>query len=167
MQKYQEALKYAQDYLSIDSQNIFILTNYAIIQSQLGHQDKAIEIYDKVIQIQPYNSNVWLNLGVSYMKLKNYAEAIKALEKVIDLRTNDATHIFDIAENGVPYQYQQLNYNIFNIWYTVGIVYAKLRKYDQAIAAYKNAIKMNKLSIHSWVQLGIVQIKKLFGTVFS
>ncbi len=162
-EKYQEAFKYAQDYLNKYSQDIFILTNSAIIQSQLGHNDKAIEIYEKAIKIQPHNSNVWLNLGVSYIKLQNYEAAIETLEKLIKLRTNNYMHIFDLTKDYATYELQT---NMFNIWHTAGFVYAKLGKYEQAIEAYKNALRLNKISIHSWVQLGIVQIKKLFGTVF-
>ena len=61
--------------------------------------DKAIECYDKAIELDP-NNPAWNNMGLAYDDKKEYDKAIECYEKAIKLEPNDSKAWLNI---GVAY----------------------------------------------------------------
>jgi tetratricopeptide (TPR) repeat protein len=60
--------------------------------------DKAIEAYEKAIEIKP-NYEAYYNIGVAYTSSNKFKEAIKAYEKAIEIN-----HDYDTAKPQLPSQ---------------------------------------------------------------
>ncbi|ABX41732.1 MBL fold metallo-hydrolase [Lachnoclostridium phytofermentans] len=93
--------------------------------------DKAIECYNKAIQINENHEYPWNGLGNVYNSLKDYDKAIECYNKAI-----------------------QINENYKNPWNGLGIVYNSLKDYDKAIECYNKAIQINENFINPWNGLG-------------
>ena len=88
----------------------------------LNDYDGAIQDFIKVTVLQPYNSNVWYNLGVIYASRKNSNEAIKAYWKYIALEPKEWHGYKNIAD----------------------VYYVQLAKYDSSAFYYNKAWEINK-----------------------
>jgi superkiller protein 3 len=82
-----------------------------------GNQDKALEIYEKAIQMQP-DAKVWSNMGMIFFNKGNMPEAQKVYEKAIALDPR----FVDARRN-------------------LGSVYAMQGRFKDAIAQFQEALK--------------------------
>jgi tetratricopeptide (TPR) repeat protein len=78
--------------------------------SNLNKSDEAIKAYDKAIEINPNDSDVWYNKGLALDSLNKSDEAIKAYDKAIEINPQ-----YSLA------------------WYNKGRALYKLNKFDEAI----------------------------------
>lgn len=110
----------------------------ASTQKQLGNLDKAVELYDQVISINPnYAAAYFDKASVMYNK-KNSQKAIELTQKAIELQPN-------------------------NIWYRLqlGEIYLNMNDYDNAAKVLEALIIINPNEIEYYQQL--VQIYSLQG----
>jgi tetratricopeptide (TPR) repeat protein len=82
--------------------------------------NEALGWYDKAIEINPYDANVWNNKGYALDGLGNYKEAIKCFDKAIEINPYD-----DVS------------------WYNKGYALDGLGNYKEAIKCYDKAIEIN------------------------
>ena len=84
-----------------------------------GDYDKAIEFYQKIIDIKPI-ANVYCNMGAAYKDgKKNYNRAIECYKKAIELQPNFPEAYFNMAS-----------------------AYKSLENYNKAIECCKKAIQL-------------------------
>jgi tetratricopeptide (TPR) repeat protein len=57
----------------------------AIQAGELGRHGEAVELWQKLIGIQPGNAFAYFNKGYSHLKLKQYAETIRTSQKALEL----------------------------------------------------------------------------------
>ena len=93
--------------------------------SQVGlsqNQSDQIEIerYQKVIEANPQNHRAWDALGKLFRVLGRHSEAVNAFEKAVAL-----------AANQVDYQYN------------LGLAFAAVEQYDEAVASLLKAVQIN------------------------
>ena len=79
---------------------------------------KARESYQKLVEIQPMNSDLWFDLGLSYYHLVEYLEAIIALSKSIDINKNWSDN------------------SIADAWFLLGRCYYFMGQSDEAISKF-------------------------------
>jgi tetratricopeptide (TPR) repeat protein len=60
------------------------LSNRAYSEIQAGNYDRAKELLNETLAINPKNAFAWLNLGVAHQKLEEYEEARKCYLKVVE-----------------------------------------------------------------------------------
>jgi tetratricopeptide (TPR) repeat protein len=60
------------------------LSNRGFRELQAGNYDKAKELLNEALAINPENAFAWLNLGVVHQKLEQYDEARKCYLKVVE-----------------------------------------------------------------------------------
>jgi len=58
-----------------------------------------IEQFKKILQLDPNDETLWFGLGKAYMGDENWAEAIPALEKCIQVRPNYSAAYFALAQS--------------------------------------------------------------------
>ena len=68
------------------------ILNYAKIEEDLVNFKKAINLYEKGLQLDPNNYKALSNLGGLYQKIKNYPNAIEVYKKAINLQP-DIAHL--------------------------------------------------------------------------
>jgi len=98
--------------------------------------DKAIESYEKAIELNPTHYEAYNNMGAAYNKLGDYKKAEEYLRKAINLNHNN------------EYAYN----NLGNVLYATG-------RYNEAEKAYLSAISINKFFHEAHNNLGGVYME--------
>ena len=108
-------------------------SNLGILYNQLGKPQKAINCFEKAIQINPNSANGYYSLGVIFTQLGESQKAINYYEKAI-----------------------QINPNFANAYYSLGVIFAQLEESQKAISCYEKAIQINPNHIHAHNNLGVI-----------
>ncbi len=117
--EFEEAIKFYDKALEIDSQDIVALANKGTALDQLGRYKEAIECFDKVLEVNPKDVEALNNKGSSLIRLGKYDEAIKHFEDALSISPhNFITH------------------------YNRGLALGKLGKFEEAISSYDEALKI-------------------------
>ncbi len=84
--RYQEAIAAYQAILKRDPKNVEAITHLGVILSVAGHDDSALEAFDKAIAIDPgYAHAYWDKARVLYEVKRDYKGTIQTLEKFVTL----------------------------------------------------------------------------------
>jgi tetratricopeptide (TPR) repeat protein len=84
--RYQEAIAAYQAVLKRDPKNVEAITHLGVILSVAGHDDSALEAFDKAIAIDPgYAHAYWDKARVLYEVKRDYKGTIQTLEKFVTL----------------------------------------------------------------------------------
>jgi len=84
--QYQQAIAAYQAILKRDPKNVEAITHLGVILSVAGHDDSALEAFDKALAIDPnYIHAHWDKGRVLYESKKDYKATIQALEKFVAL----------------------------------------------------------------------------------
>jgi tetratricopeptide (TPR) repeat protein len=81
---------------------------------------KAIEIFKKIIEIEPNNYRVLYNIGIAYFNLGNMENALKACNEAIKIKPD----------------YQHCYYNI-------GLIYETMEDWKKALRYYNKALEID------------------------
>lgn len=65
------------------------LNTYGYVNLKSKNYDKALYAFEFNTKLYPYKSNVYDSLGEYYFETKNYTEALKNYNKVLELKPND------------------------------------------------------------------------------
>ena len=150
---YQDAKKYFEIILNIDSKNVFALYNLGIVFQELGEFEKAIELYEKVLRFKPKNvEDVYLGLGIVFKTIGDYKKSLESYENAI--RTNPE---YVVAYNNLGNLNKQLGF------------------YEKALDCFHKAIKIKPKYATAHNNLGMTfrdlgkksEAKKSFETAIS
>ena len=101
-----------------------------------GNYDQAITLLTRVVELEPKNKTVWINLGQAHVGLRHYEPAIEAFKKQLEVNPFD------------EYAYNNL-----------GRVYALQRRYGEAEAAFKKQLELNPLDKFAHAALGNMYVE--------
>ncbi|MGD0281727.1 MAG: tetratricopeptide repeat protein, partial [Dissulfurispiraceae bacterium] len=99
------------------------LYGIAVCYAGTGKYDKAMQLFDKILHDDPYNSDVYRNRGELHLSHKEFLKAIADLTAAVTINPQDIT-----------------------ARYTVAIAYHYSGQYDSAIREYSRAIALNDKS---------------------
>lgn len=88
-EKYHEALAFLRHGLKADPKDEFTLLEIAACHEKLGEIDKAIYTYEKMLSINPFHKEAWLNLGRVCTEVERYAKAIESYSFALAIDEND------------------------------------------------------------------------------
>ncbi|MBN2207596.1 MAG: tetratricopeptide repeat protein [Candidatus Aminicenantes bacterium] len=117
-----------------------IKTNYtlAMAYQKANEQAKAEEIYNNLALLNPQEAATYFSMVVKmYDEAGNYAKAIEAARKVVDLNPKNEMSV-----------------------YNLGIMYFKLERYDEAIQAFRDVLAIKPDSAEAWYQIGFSYSKQ-------
>ena len=95
----------------------------------------AINLFDQVLEKQPYNFNAWMMKAAAYYDLGSYDRAINCYDKA-----------------------QQFNPNNILLLLQRGKACLKIKKYDEAIISWQKILSIDPNFIEAWTLTGITYI---------
>jgi tetratricopeptide (TPR) repeat protein len=141
--------------------------NIAYSFGEKGDHIKAIENYDKAIEVNPNYEEAWYNKGNELSKLERHAEAIECYDKAIELNPNDDDAWYNkgnefgkLERHGEAIACYdkaiELNHNYEKAWYNKGNELGELERHEEAIEYYDKAIELNPNYVLAWFNKGNV-----------
>ncbi|MFX1339469.1 MAG: tetratricopeptide repeat protein [Promethearchaeota archaeon] len=128
-EKYEEAIKLLEDTYQQYPQSEEIKNNYVNMLFSYGgylndefvlEYEKAVEIFKKILEIEPNNFKVFYNLGIAYSNLDQVENALKAYNTAITLKP-DYKHCY----------------------YNIGLLYEEKENLNMALNYYEKALEID------------------------
>jgi tetratricopeptide (TPR) repeat protein len=101
------------------------------ILSMVGRDEKALQIYEKALQLNPHDIRVQMQRGALLAKFERYEEALNAFEKATEQSPNSAF-----------------------AWHRKAILLYKLNQYEEALKAYKRLTEIEPDDAEAWYGRG-------------
>ncbi|MFA6055931.1 MAG: tetratricopeptide repeat protein [Thermodesulfovibrionales bacterium] len=138
---------------------------------QAGDLQRAGNICEKIVKIQPNNITAANLLGIICYQLKDYDSAIKYSKKLINLNPdNDQAYYrlaYSLEEKGevdeAIMHYQKslsINPNFAAAYYNLGTIFQDKRIYDEAISHYQKALQIDQNLYEAYYNLGLIFSEK-------
>ena len=132
---------------------------------------KAIDLYKRVVKINPRSTYTWFLIGESYGKLEMFQEAIPCLKKALEIDPKEIKALYLLGlsygylekpEEAISYLKQviELNPAYEFTWYYLGWLYDMQENLQEAISCFKKAIQINPKDERALSGLGRVLSKR-------
>ncbi len=109
---------------------------------------KAIQLYEEVIKLNPNDYEALINMANAYSNLQQYPESLKVCEKAIQIKSNEAN-----KTDGV-------NVDEAKAWNCKALAHKNMQQYPEALEADNQAIKLTaKPASGFWNSRGDTQLK--------
>ncbi|WP_075589990.1 tetratricopeptide repeat protein [Labilibacter marinus] len=142
-----------------------ILFELAYAYDKLEEIEKGIDVYNKLLDINPYLENAWYNLGILYNKQEKYALAIEAYDITIAIapnlseayynKANSLAQVGEYKEAINAYsEYISYSYPMAVTYYYMGDCWENLNNYELASKFYKMAVDIEPDHIEALQSLG-------------
>ena len=128
--RYTEAEELIQKRMQSSPGDINLLDQLAELYQQQGEHPKAIELYRRAIRQDPSNTSLRRKLGDLYAEVGNTTQAVREWEKIV------------VGETSQVDRHQRL-----------GAIYLSHKMYPEAIAAYRQAIRLKPQDGYLYTQL--------------
>jgi tetratricopeptide (TPR) repeat protein len=138
--------------------------------ADLQKPEKAVEKFEKATKSAPDDADSWYNLGLAYSKLERWKDAAAALTKATTLNAANSRAWYFLGQArtkagdgaGAVTAYEKaIELGVVEAQADIGQAYYAAGKYDEAIEAYKAALKAEgakKGPIYN--QIGVAYLKK-------
>ncbi|KAB2810315.1 tetratricopeptide repeat protein [Phaeocystidibacter luteus] len=161
------AIRYVQEAIERDP-DFFAALDYAAVMAGDLKMPIAESYYQRLIELDPNNPNVYFNQGWYYQSIDNYNEAIKAYTKVMDLQPKNFMapyhlgyiHLeLDLRREAIGYfnksiEAQQVNHRAY---FARGWTYEQMGDIIRAEQDYRQALAYNPTHQDSKVAIQRVQ----------
>jgi tetratricopeptide (TPR) repeat protein len=166
-QKLPEAVKILEEGIKKFPGNTEFRRRFAEIQQQEGNFSEAIAQYDKMIATDSSNFEAWYDKGSLFLRMKDTANAINALEKSFALMPINYSgielskiyvaqknpRVLDISD--IILSRDSLHIQTEPI-YMKGAYYADIKKYDSAITQFDEVIRRDWKMTDAYIEKGII-----------
>ena len=169
-QDYHNSAYFIQKGLKKDPTNLDLLVEYAVDLEQLSESEKAIEIYNRILDIDPYKASAWFCLGLLHFNLEHYREALDAFDFNIAINPNDTIawlqkgHCHFNLEDYVPsikaYKKYLADYPEDSVVTAfLGECYENCEVFDLALTCFLQAAKLNPDNADAWLGAAICMVE--------
>ena len=108
--------------------NVVAYLNRGAAYRNIGRYEETFKDYEKSIEIDPTNPDVYSSRGHANFLLKKYDDALRDINKALELNQNPVTALYDPAL----------------ALYRRGLVYNQLKDYEKAIRDFSKVIEFKK-----------------------
>lgn len=115
----------------------------------VGQHVEAVEAYENAVRRNPKDFQVWQKLAFTYEQLGQGAKAALAFEQAQRWESAPENDDASFYQELVKAQPQNAVY-----WYGLGQSHARMKRYREAIRAYRQSIRWNPLDGAVWFDLG-------------
>ncbi|MFH1135188.1 MAG: tetratricopeptide repeat protein [Pseudomonadota bacterium] len=150
--RYDEALNSFKRILNI-SESAEVYYNLGYIKTAQGKYEEAIAAFRKATQINNAFARAYQKMGEVYAKLGREEEAQKCLELAAEIYMDK--NMDENAEQ-IYMQALQINPKTLNIYNSLGILYRRQGKFNEAIKMYRKARRVNPYDEHIYYNMARV-----------
>lgn len=147
--------------------NLDALINLGNALDELGDYDRALECYNKALEIDSICALVYNNRGYTYYKMKNYENALQDYDRALllnpklQIAQDNRTKLLAELEGNVEYaqvvKNSQEQAGSFKFYFNLGVAEARLGKYDEAEKAYDKSLELNPDYVPCYIFRGILE----------
>ncbi len=160
------ALQFYDEALALNQNFALVLLNKGILLNEgFSLVEAAITCFEKSLQITPNFIDAHLNLGVCYIKRKEYLDAIGHFDQAISLdsglpdvwfyRGNTLNDLKRHAEALVSYDRAvELKHDFAEAWSNRGNTLNDLKRYEEALVSYDRAVELKHDFAEAWSNRG-------------
>lgn len=94
---FSEALHYLQKAIEIAPDLYEYFNDMAYCYEKLDELDLSVQYYNKYLDKDPFNDNVWFNLGTIYARKAEFDNAIEAFEYSLALNEKNSSSLYNMA----------------------------------------------------------------------
>lgn len=153
------------------AKNVDLLFELAFCYEQMLYTDKAVETYHRIIDIDPYTSEAWFNIGQIHFNNQKFVEALEAYEFALTINPEDsltclqkAHSLFQIEKYSDAVETYQEYVSITEASAAtdvfIGECYEKMEMYDAAITCYQQAIEKEPENYDALTGVAICLLEK-------
>ncbi len=169
--QYKLAMKYLQQAINLDPENITVLYDMAFCCERLEMLEKSVEYYKRYLDLDPYSENVWYNLGVVYNRLDNFEKAIESYDYAIAIDETYSSAYYNKANTLANLNLYREAIEVYKeflfheedteqVLCYIGECHEKLGEMDEALVYYRKVLKMNDKFADAWLGIGLVMFEK-------
>ncbi|MEW6263748.1 MAG: tetratricopeptide repeat protein [Thermodesulfobacteriota bacterium] len=152
--KYEDALEVFKSLLEIyESAEIYY--NMGYIKTAQGKYEEALLAFRKATQINNAYATAYQKMGEVYAKLGRFEEARKCYELAAEIYMEKQ---MDASAESVLLEAIKANPQTINVYNTLGIVYRRQGKYQEAIKYYRKALRVTPKDEHIHFNLARVYL---------
>ncbi len=164
--KFETAIFFLKKGLELDPTDKTILYEVAYCYEQLKMDQNCARFYQRYLDVAPYSSTGWYNLGNALCKTEEFAKAVDAYDfaVLIDGKFSSAhfnkgnAHVnLEQYESAITCYYESFvdcDPQAITFCY-IGECYEKLERYEEAQQSYSQAIELDKSLSDAWIGLGV------------
>lgn len=168
---YREAEEFLLNSLENDENNIELIEELAFCYEQNKKYRLAVDLYERILDLDPYFSEIWFNLGQAWFNLEEFEKAVEAYDFALTISESDgiarlqkAHALFQsgrFMESANAYQ-EYMDYDERNDYLLVfqGEAYEKAGFYDEALVCYSDAYEKNNENFEACTGLAICNMEK-------
>ncbi len=155
-ERYEEAVATYRRALDRQPKDTFARHRLAeILRFQMGQPDEAVGQYQAIQKIDPSDVDGWHNAADCYREVGDWEKVVAVLERAADIMPDSAKILRQLAQklvdtvNQMPRALQlaeravHLAPQSWQCWKTLGQVYHRLGRLEEADAAYRKAIEVS------------------------
>lgn len=144
---------------------------HAIVLMEKGEDEKAVTLLQYLSQLEKYNHEVYLNLGLIYLRNNNIPQAEKNFRQALEVASEEREMVlFDIAvllnQHEAYTQTIELLQSACNefktnehLLFELAYAYDKENNLISGMEIYEKVIDINPFSENAWYNLGILHAK--------
>ncbi len=171
MKRYDDALKVANIMLLKYSNEYDAFLSVGNLLSNTKSFSKAIDYYQKAIQIDPNKTQAYNNIGVAYKETMQEAKALTAYQKALELNPNDAAAHNNIGnllrnmnefDSAIEHLKKSITINpsYADAYSNLGAVYKEAKEYEKAYGYYEQAIKLNPKHTNANFDMALIELSR-------
>jgi tetratricopeptide (TPR) repeat protein len=155
--------------LSIQPSNARYLYNLGIVLLKQKKSEQAVGVFQKAIDSGSSEPQIYRYIAESLNDLKQYDQAIQALEKALRIKPDDADSMFQLADLYYNKGNLGLSEDLFrkilknstsstvseNAYINLGIILDDMERYSEALQYFEEALKLNNKNDNAYYNLGI------------
>jgi len=177
--KINESLELVKNLINENPESAVLENIYGVILSSQFENEKAKECFEKSINKDQRFFNAHYNLGVLFLKRKNYQEAINCFNQTIKIKSDYIDAYINLSQVliflkkykeaiDILKKCIEIDSNNFEALNNIGLSYKKLEEYDNSIKYLNKAIEINPNFFGAYNNLGLTyhSIKKIDQAVF-
>lgn len=163
----EERLKNYQKAYEENPKNLDVTINLANAYDELKDFDKAIEFYNKAIEIDKTCALAFNNRGYSYFNKKEYENALQDYDKAIllnpklQIAKNNRTQLLEVIAEKEEFKdiisKSEQGQKDWQYYFNLGMAEARLGEYQKAKNAYNQALSLNSNYAQAYLFRGILE----------